>query len=304
MDEERISVITPVRPSAATHLTAAYDSLRAQRLPPGWSWEWLVQEDGQTGVLSDLLPGDDPRISLATGRPGGAAIARNMALARASGDLVKVLDADDQLTAGALARDIETLTGNPDIGWTTCQALDLLTDGRTIGCEHAPPPGRLARGAVLAHWQAHDYQLPVHPATLCIRRGLVIALGGWMALPASADTGLLLAAGATADGWFVGEPGLLYRKRPRQVTAQPAHTETTERNARMGLIAERAQLLSSRAGLRCVDSGQASVYICRAAHDSCAHSGYGCNVCAATKWLQTTPCVAVGKAVCGPQGRG
>ena len=66
-------------------------------MPRGWRWEWLVQEDGATGVARDILPADDERIVFGTGRRGGVAITRSLALARARGDLVKNLDQDDIL---------------------------------------------------------------------------------------------------------------------------------------------------------------------------------------------------------------
>ncbi len=241
---EIVSVITPVYQPVPEFLLAAYDSLAAQELPPGWRWEWVVQEDGETGILASLLP-EDPRISFSSGRRGGPGVARTLALSRAAGGLVKVLDADDQLTAGTLARDITVLAGRPHIGWTTSRVLDLLPDGSTVGFDQDPPEGPIARGAVLAHWRAHDYRAQVHPATLCIRRDLLLALGGWMALPASEDTGLLIAADAISEGYFSAEPGLLYRKWPGQMTNQAAHMESSERAARMRVIEERARALAA-----------------------------------------------------------
>src|SRR5216684_2531259 len=84
-----------------------------QDLPAGWEWQWLVQEDGQTGEVAAMLP-DDPRISAGSGRPGGDSTARNMCLSRAAGELIKVLDADDQLTPGILDREISVLSERPE----------------------------------------------------------------------------------------------------------------------------------------------------------------------------------------------
>ena len=100
-----ISVITPVHAPSLPHPADA--SLAGQELH-GWEWQWIVQEDGQAGILKGHLP-DDPRISTGQGRPGGPGVARTLALARADGVLVKVLDADDLLTPGVLARDIAVL---------------------------------------------------------------------------------------------------------------------------------------------------------------------------------------------------
>jgi hypothetical protein len=77
-----------------------------------------------------------------------------------------------------------------------------------------------------------------------MRRELIMALGGWMALPASGDTGLLLAANAISPGYFISEVGLLYRKWPGQMTSQADHTDEVEWPARMSIIEARANALA------------------------------------------------------------
>ncbi len=238
-----ISIVTPSYKPVPEHIKAAYESIASQELPQGWSWQWVVQEDGQTDDLADMLP-NDPRISPGSGRRGGECVARNLCLSRVEGDYVKNLDADDMLAPGALAREIDVLSNNPDIGWTTARVLDLLPDGSTVGFELDPSKGRLTRGTVFEHWRTHQYRAQVHPTTLCIRRNLVMALGGWMALPASGDTGLLLAADAVSDGYFIAETGLFYRKWPGQATHHPSHTDTVEWPARMRIIEARAECLA------------------------------------------------------------
>lgn len=239
-----VTVITPVHAPAAPFLADAYKSLCQQELPAGWDWQWLVQEDGETNAVAAHVPNDE-RVSFGQGRNGGPGIARTLALARAEGEYVKVLDADDQLTPGALARDIAAVTSNPGIAWVTSRVLDFLPDGSTVGFEHDPPDGPIERGAVLAHWTAHNHRAQVHPATLFVRRDLLLALGGWMALPASEDTGLLLALDAVSRGWFTHEVGLLYRKWPGQATHQAAHAHEVERPARMSVLEARARALAA-----------------------------------------------------------
>jgi len=239
-----VSVVTAVHRRSVRFLGAAYESLAAQVLPDGWDWQWLVQEDGGSVGASRVLPRDD-RISIASGRPFGPGVARTYALARADGEFVKVLDADDLLTRGSLARDIDVLSMLPDVGWTTCRARDLLPDGTTAGVSGALAPGRVRRGDVLRRWIEDGHRPPVHPATLCIRRGLLLNLGGWMALPAGEDTGLLLAADAVAEGYFISPVGLLYRKWPGQLTAQFAHLHPDERTHRNAVIEARARALAN-----------------------------------------------------------
>jgi glycosyltransferase involved in cell wall biosynthesis len=211
-------------------------------MPPKWEWEWIIQEDGDTGIVEKLLPADS-RIKSGTGRRGGVALTRNLALARSHGELVKNLDCDDMLTPGVLARDIEVLTSDSEVQWSTSSVLDLLPDGTTVGFDSDPPAGRLEPGTIVEHWRTHSYRLPVHPTTVCIRRPLVTALGGWMGVPGSDDTGMLVAAGVVSVGYFLSEVGLLYRKWPGQVTADSAHTGPAEWDVRMSLINERADAL-------------------------------------------------------------
>jgi glycosyltransferase involved in cell wall biosynthesis len=238
-----ISVITAAHPPTIPFLGEAYDSLDRQALPLGWDWQWVVQEDGQTGRVAAALP-DDPRITAGSGRKGGPGVARTMALARATGSLVKVLDADDQLLPGTLARDITTFNDHPDVGWTTSKALDLLPDGSTVAWDQDDPPeGRLESEDVFEYWLDHDHRAQVLPSTICIRRELLLAVGGWMALPASEDTGMLLAASVISPGYFIASDGLLYRKWSGQSTAQAAHVDPVERNDRMTLIENRVRAL-------------------------------------------------------------
>jgi glycosyltransferase involved in cell wall biosynthesis len=239
-----ISIITPSYSPVPDQLIQAYESLAEQDLPHEWEWEWVIQEDGNTHAAEEILP-TDRRVKFGTGRRGGVAITRNLALARAGGVLIKNLDQDDVLTSGVLARDIEVLATQPQIGWTTSRVLDLLPDGSTVGFEHDPTAGPLRPGFVLDHWRRHNYRLPVHPTTVCIRRELAVALGGWMAVPGSDDTGLLIAASVITTGWFRDEVGLLYRKWPGQESASEGHVEPIEWSARMKLISERADALKA-----------------------------------------------------------
>jgi len=238
----RIIIVTAVHAPSARFLPEAYKSLCEQELPAGWSWHWLIQEDGRTEAVRPYVP-EDERVTFRQGRAGGPGVARTIALAAADGPYVKILDADDQLAPGALARDLAALEADGSLGWATSRVLDLLPDGSTAGFPGDPEAGVIERGAVLDFWKANGFRAQVHPATLCVRRDLLLALGGWMALPASEDTGLLLALNAVSRGWFSPEVGLLYRKWEGQATGQAAHVDLEEREARMGVVEERARAL-------------------------------------------------------------
>jgi hypothetical protein len=191
-----------------------------------------------------MLPGD-LRISYHSGAKGGPGVARTVTLGRSNGELIKNLDADDLLCDGALAREIAVFTAMPEIGWTTCSALDLLPNGEVRSWDRvAPPEGSVSREWILDFWCSHNWLLPVVPGTLCVRRDLILRLGGWMALGASEDTGLLIALNALSDGYFIAAPGLLYRQHADQMTRQRSYPESADRDWRRRLITERGRLLA------------------------------------------------------------
>lgn len=240
-----VTVITAVDPQRSMHLPATWESLAAQNLPEGWGFEWLVQcdetdADSRESVKS-LLP-DDDRISFGASRKGGPGIARTMALARGTGSLVKTLDADDRLAPGVLARDIQACSRR-GIGWSASRVVDDRDGELSPHYPYDPEEGTLRSGLVYRAYTKEDYRILVHPATLCMRRWLVVALGGWMALPASEDTGLLMALDAVSDGWFNAEVGMIYRRWAPQMSASPEHADPEELAARRGLAIERADAL-------------------------------------------------------------
>ena len=241
-----ISVVTAVDPRRADHLATTWNSLACQVMPPGWSWEWLVQCDstdpGDQQAVRLHLP-DHPHVSFAASRHGGPGIARTMTLARARGRLIKTLDADDRLTEGALARDIEAHS-NPGVLWSASRVVDEYPDGqRENHYPWDPPGGRIRSGTAYAAYK-QGWRILVHPATLCIRSPILLALGGWMALPASEDTALLMALDACGDGFFIPEPGMIYRRWSPQMSASAQHVEPYELGARRTLVLHRAEAVS------------------------------------------------------------
>jgi glycosyltransferase involved in cell wall biosynthesis len=122
-----ISVITAVYEPVAEYLREAAASVAAQRLPAGWEIEWLVQEDGDRPIARDLAAG--ARYEANNARLG-TATTRNIALTRARGQLVAVLDYDDVLLPDGLATLIKDFDYHPGIGWAVGQADDLIDDRR------------------------------------------------------------------------------------------------------------------------------------------------------------------------------
>src|SRR5262249_2657359 len=139
-----ISIITAVHSPIAAYLSEAAAGVAAQRLPEGWELEWLVQEDGSDPVGRGFGPGAAYQ---AGGAALGTATTRSLALSRARGSLVAVLDHDDVLLPSGLATLIAAFGAHPGIGWAVGQADDLI-DGRRVPFTLRYPCGLVPAGQV------------------------------------------------------------------------------------------------------------------------------------------------------------
>jgi glycosyltransferase involved in cell wall biosynthesis len=106
----------------------ALESIRRQTAPP---WEVIVCDDGSTDALEDVLaPYRDEIVFVRIGH-GGEAAAKNAAAARASGDFVVILDADDVYLPERLEALAELANARPDLDILTTDAY-LVVDGRRV----------------------------------------------------------------------------------------------------------------------------------------------------------------------------
>ncbi|MDQ0808761.1 hypothetical protein QFZ63_000475 [Streptomyces sp. B3I7] len=237
-----ISVVTPVYEGGEKYLGAAHESLRVERdsLPEGWDLQWLVQEDGISGRPFRGLP-DEPWISSGMAREGGAAVARTMALPRATGELVRMLDADDLMAKGGLARDIAAMEAHPALGWCISAGLDLLPDGSLVPGPYDPPEGLLTYQTLLTAYDANCF--PVLGTHLTVRTPLLLAVAGWPAVPAWETLGIVLRCAAVSDGWMTASPGGIYRKHPDQTTARPSYVNVADGQQLRTIVRAQAEAL-------------------------------------------------------------
>jgi glycosyltransferase involved in cell wall biosynthesis len=110
------SVIMPVFDPPVRYLREAVESVRAQAYP---RWELLIVDDGSSDPAVVALLGDaastDARITVqALGRNAGISAASNVAIERASGDYLVLLDHDDLLTPHALYELAWAVNEHPD----------------------------------------------------------------------------------------------------------------------------------------------------------------------------------------------
>lgn len=218
-----ISIITAAYAPGAHYVDETIRGVEQQELPQGWDLEWIVQEDGSNPSLAGRFARLDYAKYEANGVHLGIASTRNLALTRATGELLQVLDSDDLLLPGALASLIP-LFGASSIHWAVGQADDLMPDGRRIQWESALPYGIVAAGTVNAWAESHDANWPIHCAGLMLRSAAVRAVGGWVGLPSDEDISMFAALSEISDGYNFDGVTWLYRQHPQQVT-RTQHTE-------------------------------------------------------------------------------
>jgi len=220
------SVITSVHPEKTQWLIDCARSVLTQQMPDGWELQWLLMVDGggpQSGQevrkLLQGLPNLHNAYVGSLARQRGIACARNLALSQACGELVRALDADDELPDEALYRDVIAMETYSDAIWCASSCYNLDDEGNLDGWLD-PPPGWVARGQLGVWWEGRGLRgeheepevLPIHPISFCVRTPWLRAVGGWMGVaPGGEETGLVLALSETGPGWFIEQPGMHYR---------------------------------------------------------------------------------------------
>ena len=233
-----VSVVTPTQIHNADHIGALWTSLRDQVLPEGWEWEWLVQEDGVRPGVRDLLP-EDARIRYdAIGVQLGGPAARNLALARARGDLVAGMDHDDWYEPGGLAALVGPLEQDPAIAWTCGQTRWQNPDGGTWVKPDVFPPGPVETGLIAETFVRTD-DFPFPAAMTTYRRDHLVAHGGWPAVARSTDAVLLAGFSTRWPGVWIDRVVATYRRWPAQHTVQAADIAIRDLPHVRGVIAQR-----------------------------------------------------------------
>lgn len=230
----RISIVTAAYGPTATYLGDTLKSVKAQELPTGWELEWVVQEDGPDPSLATQFDALDFARYEANEAQLGLAMTRNLALSRATGDLVQVLDHDDVLLADAFATLIPRFADR-SIHWAIGQADDLLSDGSRASFSSMLDHGVIPAGRV-NEWAAENGgNWPIHCAGLMMRTATLRALGGWAATPADDDLAMFAALSEVVDGY--NDPALtwLYRQHPNQTHKKQSWKSRSSASRRIAL---------------------------------------------------------------------
>lgn len=128
-----MSVVIPCF-NQAHYLGEAIESVVAQTLP---GFEVIVVDDGSCDNTYSVA-GRYPSVRRVRQMNRGVAAARNLGLAKASGDFLVFLDADDRLLPWALETGISALAKRKHIALVIGMSRDIRSDGRAFGDGHQP----------------------------------------------------------------------------------------------------------------------------------------------------------------------
>ena len=166
--DEMISIIVPVY-NVGQYLRVCVESLLRQTYA---AWELLLVDDESTDgsrEACDAWAQRDERIRVVHQRHAGAAVARNMGMAEASGDILYFMDSDDWIEPDALESMLETMN-RFDADIVVCGAF-FDYPSRTKVVRHAASDCVLPQGEALRRMITG--QLPSYLWMLLLRRSVV-----------------------------------------------------------------------------------------------------------------------------------
>jgi glycosyltransferase involved in cell wall biosynthesis len=114
-----VSIIVPAYNAERT-ITETIESLLKQTFS---DFELIIINDGSTDKTVEVVEAiSDPRIKVFSYENGGLPVARNRGMARATGEFLTFIDADDLWTPDKIESQVEALRSNPEAGvaysWT------------------------------------------------------------------------------------------------------------------------------------------------------------------------------------------
>lgn len=160
--DQLVSTIVPVH-NGARYLAQAIGSVLDQTHP---ELEIIVVDDGSTDDSAAVAESFGSRVQLVRQENRGQAAALNTGLARATGDFVAFLDADDIWLAEKTARQLERFARRPDLAYCVTRIRNFLSP------EFEPQRSTLDEKLFA---DAPGYVV----TTLMARRSLFVEIGGF-----------------------------------------------------------------------------------------------------------------------------
>jgi len=173
----KVSVVIPAY-NASKHVLEALESVRAQNYAP---LEILLVDDGSNDDTAELVERAMPEATIIRQANSGAAMARNNGLARASGDFICFLDADDGWFPGKLDAQLAYMERHPETGAVTHSWINWRprSDGNYAPLAWTPPTEPLAVDPAQSGWIYPRLLMEylIQTSTVMIRREVARTVG-------------------------------------------------------------------------------------------------------------------------------
>ena len=168
-----MSTVTVIMPAynREDYIREALDSVLLQTRPAD---QVIVVDDGSTDRTAEIAE-TYPGVTVLRQANGGAAAARNHALAAATSEWVAFLDSDDAWREDKLALQMAALAVTPGYDACTCNAIALRRPGDPE--DFGPPPLRLPPSDEIAPGLRGRLRVP--PGTVVVRCDLLRQVGGF-----------------------------------------------------------------------------------------------------------------------------
>jgi glycosyltransferase involved in cell wall biosynthesis len=213
-----VSVVIPAY-NAAGCIARAVDSVLAQTYERR---EILVVDDGSTDDTVQTLATYGDALRMISQANGGAGRARNQGVQASVGEFIAFLDADDRWLPDKLARQVEILEANPDIGFCSTRTLAETPDGRPLGAWTCPMVEQTMLHALFLNPGA----IPGCASGVMVRRRLFDEVGLFDEHLRQEDTDLWFRLAAATGYRCIDEPLTVIVKHPdsrsRQLEAMRA----------------------------------------------------------------------------------
>jgi len=203
----------------------------------------VIEVDGGNGAEAQAAFVADPRVRIgAHSHHVGSTTSRNLALVKAKGHWLLLMDDDDLLPPGALCALLAAVAREPRAWWATGRGENLYPDGRREPWPHRFPVGFLPAGEMTRRTLDFGH-VPLHTMSGLFRRELILAIGGWSALMRDEDSALWLLASHLRPGVVINELTYTYRRWPRQTITEAWFNDPELIASSRTLIAARIEAL-------------------------------------------------------------
>ena len=251
-----VSVIIPCF-NAADFIAETLESVLGQSYPAA---ELIVVDDGSTDDSAEVVARFGDRVRWLAGAHAGVNVARNRGFAASTGDCVMFLDADDVLTADALAALVAALErAAPAPAVAACDWRRLTFQQGAWQAAPRDVDARPLGGEPLRAWMRGSFYVP--PCAVLWPRAVLTAIGPWdEALIINTDGDMMMRAFLAGTRLVFATAGeALYRKhggtRRRSVSMGQSDQDL---RSRMRVIekVEAALAASGRLAVYAVDVGR------------------------------------------------